>query len=799
MLSCPTPLAFLPALLSAREPALRAVRRSLPHRAGAWRPLLLCAVLLCGLALCLTLAGCGTKDADLGLSAPAAEREADAPRTKAVPASPKNAPLSTKQSSDVSHPDDTTSTQTPHGGTNDGAVGDAGDGATVAPTVTGGEGQAGASGPLVKYAVTFTGDAPEEAIKALQGVSILERLKDTPPDDMTGLMVRITADEAEAVRVLHAYGYYEGSVTRAVDTTASPVRVTLTLVPGPQFTMADGPITYVDAQGAPLSLCPPAAPVGERAGGKAPDGAASPVAFPAVPCTLGEAGLAPGKPAVAAQVLDAVDNIPALLRERGYPLARLASASYAAHKADKSLTAAVSVVPGPQARMGVVRMQGKSRVKAVYVERLRHWEVGRYWDQREVDAYRDMLTSLGLFRSVRVEYVPAGAAVAEGAAQDAASTREQLQATPGVAASAQAAALAPEQAAGAAQVVAARDTATGEPPLYDVVLHVVDGAQRSLGGGIRYDTDRGAGVQAYWEDRNFWGSGEHLRTEVGWWQDTQLARVSLRKPAFLDLKQTFTAEAWARNEDTQAYTQRAVWAGVGLERKIGRHVTASVGASVEVGDIKDPLTPRTDYHLYSLPVTLMFDNAGNPLDSWKGVRARVQVRPTVGRYRNDFFVYPTRLDVAGFYPLGEREDDRPRVVLAGRVAIGTTFYNKVHDLPVSLRWYGGGGGSVRGYAYQSLGPRRDKDPLGGASIVEVSGEARIAVWDAISVVPFIDGGNVYAEQMPDISADSLRWGAGLGLRYQTPIGPLRLDVATPLNPRKDDGPVSLYLSIGQSF
>ena len=149
--------------------------------------------------------------------------------------------------------------------------------------------------------------------------------------------------------------------------------------------------------------------------------------------------------------------------------------------------------------------------------------------------------------------------------------------------------------------------------------------------------------------------------------------------------------------------------------------------------------------------------------------------------------------VSAYLPFNER-----RFVLAGRFKAGAVVGADVENLSVDTRFYSGGGGSVRGYAYQAIGPRaEDGTPLGGSSLIEASLEARYALRPKIGIVGFIDAGAVSTDQFSDYS--ETRYGAGLGVRYTTPAGPIRLDVATPLNPTDFDDPVQIYISIGQAF
>lgn len=474
------------------------------------------------------------------------------------------------------------------------------------------------------------------------------------------------------------------------------------------------------------------------------------------PQNLYELGLAKDAPATAEKVLDAVDSVAQWLKAHGYPLARVETSQYYIDREKHTLDAEITVVQGPFAHMGKVLVEGTDTVNPEFLNRLRTWKEGRVWNEDRVDLYRNELAEQGLFRSISLEAIPASPAP-----QDSASSHEV-------------------------------DTA----PLYDLLLRVADAPQRTVGGGFNYESDQGIGGQAFWEHRNILGSGEQLRTELSLWEKKQNARVSFSKPAFLQRDQSLKAEAWLRSEDTDAYFQEAAWAGVGLERRLSRFWWASIKASAEGGELRDPVHKRQGYTMFGLPLGLRFDNTRNLLDSTSGLRAKLAVTPYEGQYGKAFETLHSRLDASAYLPLKKDKS----AVLAARVSTGSLLRDDALTVPASIRFYSGGGGSVRGYAYQSLGPRDGNgDPLGGASFLEMGLETRIKITDDIGIVPFIEGGNAFEDRLPRPDKEPLRWGAGLGFRYYTSIGPLRLDLATPLNPRKDDAPFFVYISIGQSF
>jgi translocation and assembly module TamA len=186
-----------------------------------------------------------------------------------------------------------------------------------------------------------------------------------------------------------------------------------------------------------------------------------------------------------------------------------------------------------------------------------------------------------------------------------------------------------------------------------------------------------------------------------------------------------------------------------------------------------------------------FDRTDSLLDPTRGFRAQILVQPE-GALSDGFRPYlRSQLDGSAYYPVGDS------LVVAGRARIGTTLGIDRFELAPSRRFYGGGGGSVRGFAYQDLGPKDPAGrPLGGLSLTEAAAEVRYRFGD-FGVVGFVDMGQVYEDRVP--SFRDLRTGVGVGGRYYTSFGPLRVDVATPLGRRQGESRFNVYISIGQAF
>ena len=185
------------------------------------------------------------------------------------------------------------------------------------------------------------------------------------------------------------------------------------------------------------------------------------------------------------------------------------------------------------------------------------------------------------------------------------------------------------------------------------------------------------------------------------------------------------------------------------------------------------------------------DRTDSLLDPTKGFRVTALIQPE-GSLAGQFSPYArTRLDISGYYPVTDN------IVLAGRVRVGSILGAARERLAPSRRFYAGGGGSVRGFGYQELGPKDPNlDPIGGRSVAEAAFEGRYRFGN-FGVVGFVDAGQVYRGSTPTFSG--LRFGAGIGARYYTNFGPMRFDVATPIGRKPGEALVSVYVSIGQAF
>jgi translocation and assembly module TamA len=256
----------------------------------------------------------------------------------------------------------------------------------------------------------------------------------------------------------------------------------------------------------------------------------------------------------------------------------------------------------------------------------------------------------------------------------------------------------------------------------------------------------------------------------------------------------------ALSDHPDAFDRDAVTAGAALQRRVSARFSASGGLAYEHSRVAQD-GPARDYRLLSLPLTLDYDGSDNLLDPRGGLRLAAQLSPTrvlegdaqgfvLGRLTASAY-----LSLDGYPALGT---ESAPTVLAGRLVVGSIFGAAPDAVPPDWRFYAGGAGSVRGYTYQSIGPRTPSNqPAGGDGLLEGSLELRRHVRANWAMVAFADAGAVSENGIP--GAGSLAVGLGLGVRYLTPVGPVRVDLATPLDRDIEDSPVQLYIGIGQAF
>ncbi|MFN3700728.1 MAG: autotransporter assembly complex protein TamA [Alphaproteobacteria bacterium] len=396
---------------------------------------------------------------------------------------------------------------------------------------------------------------------------------------------------------------------------------------------------------------------------------------------------------------------------------------------------------GAEANFGSVSFEGLESIKEAYIRKLLPWKEGDCFRRERIERFKTTLLESGLFSR------------AESVLPDA----------------------------------------PDEDGRVDVVMSIRERAHRSIKGGLSYYTDEGVGLTLGWEHRNFLGQAEKLVTTLSVNQLKQSLGAEFSKPFFWRPDQTLFLNSSIRRQDTDAFEELGINFGGRISRKVTRRLTVSVGSNLALTQIEDSREKRT-FGLVSFPVSAVFDNRDNSLDPTKGWLINATVRPVIDAFgESDPF---TKIEGGArtyLTPTGSKN-----FVVALRADAGSIIGESRFDLPATERFYAGGGGSVRGYGFQEVGPFENGESAGGLSFATGSLELRNRFTETMGGVMFVDAGSVSDDTFPDFN--NLAIGAGLGVRYFTGFGPLRFDVAVPLTEKDNlDRNYQFYLSIGQAF
>ncbi|KQN37623.1 hypothetical protein ASG37_11375 [Sphingomonas sp. Leaf407] len=483
---------------------------------------------------------------------------------------------------------------------------------------------------------------------------------------------------------------------------------------------------------------------------------------PTVPPNLvdRELPLKVGDPIDAERIQAAEANVSLKLPQQGYPFVQVGQRDILLDDATVTGGYTLPVDTGPRSSFGTYSTTGKLAFDAEHVGVLARFRQGELYDNRKVDDLRAALVATGLFSSVSVEPQRTGQVAADGTE--------------------------------AVNLLVRQDA----------------GPARTLAGEAGYGTGQGLRVEGSWTHRNlFPPEGALIVRGVAGTQE-QGAGVTFRRSNAGRRDRTFQILANASRSNYDAfeaftgtlgirwsYDSTPIW----QKRFTYAYGAELIGTNEDTYDFTVGERRRRTYGIAALPLFAGFDTSDNLLNPTKGFRVKLNVSPE-GSVSDGVRPYGRfMVEGTGYYPIGQS------IVIAGRARAGSIQGIDRDDLAPSRRYYAGGGGSVRGFGFQELGPRTpevDEDgnnlarPIGGRSLNEFAIEARYRFGN-FGIVPFLDAGQVYEGALPD--ASDLRFGAGIGGRFYTNFGPMRVDVATPIARRPGESKIALYISIGQAF
>ncbi len=435
--------------------------------------------------------------------------------------------------------------------------------------------------------------------------------------------------------------------------------------------------------------------------------------------------------------------------KQGFPFATIGEPQVTVDRAAKDAVLDLTIDPGRVRRFGEIRVNANNHVfDAKHVQEVARFAPGKPYYAPSLDDLRRALIQTGLVSSATVKPVPGAA-----------------------------------------------------PDIVDIDVTLQPAPPRTIAGELGYGTGEGARAEVSWTNRNFFPpeGAITLRGVLG--TQEQLAQITYRRNNFEGRDRVLTAQVSASHTQRLAYTANTFSLSGSLERQTNiffqKAWVWSLGAELVRSDERDVIAAtgqprRQTYYIAALPLSLTYDGSDDLLNPTRGFRLGGRLSPELSLLGQAFAYARTQIDASAYTPLSDR------IVLAGRVRLGTIVGAPRDAIAPSRRFYAGGGASVRGYGYQAIGPRDpNNDPIGGRSLTEFSIETRFKVWGNFGIVPFFDGGNIYTSPLPRFTA--LRYGAGLGVRYYSNFGPIRLDVGTPINPQKGDSRLAVYVSLGQAF
>ena len=451
-------------------------------------------------------------------------------------------------------------------------------------------------------------------------------------------------------------------------------------------------------------------------------------------------GIKAGSGYASGTVLDVETALLERLKEHGHPSPAMLSRDVTADHATEKVHVAYVLDPGQAAVFGETEISGLESVSEDLVSAELDWHAGAPYDRRRVDATRERLVRTGLFRSVRID------------------TDHPQNATHAT-----------------------------------MRIQLLEAPHRTVRAGLWHYSDIGLGAGLGWTHRNILGAGQELRLNTAISENLQEAGAEFVLPNLTHPGHSLGLSARFKDEVTDVYDATNLSLSAILRRPLSEF-QIGYGLAYRLSRVDNE--EERMFNLVSIPLILEYSGADNPLDPTSGLALAVRMEPFASLEERGSSFVSWNVSARHYLPLLR---DRS-LILATRGRYSLLAGTGRESIPEDMLLYAGGGGSIRGYAYQYAGALdEDDDPLGGVSAMDFSAELRWRVSEKIGLAVFGDGGGAFESRSPK-DKDTYFWGAGAGFRYYTPIGPVRLDVAVPLERRDNvDDLFQLYVSLGQAF
>ena len=560
---------------------------------------------------------------------------------------------------------------------------------------------------------------------------------DGPPSNRFEARRRARGALEAAEALLRSEGYYQPVLEDVVEGEATPVAI-VEVTPGPRFALTEPIVNWVE---------PPPAPALQEE-------------------VREDIGLEAGDPGRAVDVISGEGRLVSGLARRGHADARADPRRVVVDHATLTVQPTYNIVAGPLVRLDGVRLETRGPTNPNWVAGLAPWSEGEVYDPEDVAELERRLLETGVYDGVGVALAP------------------------------------PDQtnADGNRPIVV---TLTDRPRWIQEAGVTVSTSRATVTAGRAASATGGSAIEGLWTYHNRFGRADTLAFQARLADVDSRLGVDLKLPHWRRPGQTLTMGAAVVNEDTDAYRRFAGVLYADARQRLGKSSWYSYGLGLDVGQYDEnrfdpvtqlPLDITRNLALLTLRGGAYMDRSDDPLDPRSGYRLLANVQPTAVTGDDSLLFLRADAQATGYLPL----QDGGKTVLAGRIRLGSIVGGEELTIPSDRLFYSGGGGSVRGFEYQGVGPRLpDGTPRGGLSLFETSIELRRDIGRSFGAVVFVDAGAIGFQETPNLN--NLRYGAGFGVRYKLPFGPVRADIAFPLDKREGDADFQIYVSIGQAF
>lgn len=448
----------------------------------------------------------------------------------------------------------------------------------------------------------------------------------------------------------------------------------------------------------------------------------------------------------AERIHDTFEVILQKLSHAGYPFAKVKKHTVELIPKKQRILLKIEVIPGPKVTFGNILVQGQEYVPKTYIQNRAPWEAGNVFDNRKIDLYRSKLAKSRLFDVINIEY------------------------------SAQA----------------------DEEKKVPLLVKVRERKFRTLSAGLKYSMNEGASASGTWTHRNLTSKADRFKTSLSLGQLKSKLEVDYEFPDFIWAHKTLAPSFEVLREEGDAYVNKSIGLSSLFRTEFDENDEYFYGLSLDFDHTrKDHQTKKGS--MLGFPVGFTLDKRDDILDPSTGYLLNASITPKYGKVADGRFMVKALATGSLYYSFSSK------FTVAGWARGGSIAGIALSNVLANQRFYAGGGGSIRGYAYQKAGPLDARgDPIGGKSLLEGGVELRVHATENWGGVLFIEGGKVSTNTLSDLKQEPL-FGAGVGLRYYTAIGPIRADLAFPFQKRKKlngksvDGPFQFYISIGQGF